>query len=1661
MKRTRMILTLAAILALAVLCSVGALASADDVIYQLYPTPNGDAQVETRYYCADFNRDIVITFADLQQKYGKLELARFTLKDNKNNKEDVFASWKDYDWEFGKAFGVYSNDKGEVDQSFFVRKDASEAADSIDDSFEVSYCIRGFALKKFEYLSLVFYVGDDPNEMKPIWKGDIYGTVSSGDTVNIEKLTLNRAYDGSAVQNADAAPETAAADAAQDAAAAEEPILPVEPAAPGKDEEQENQAAAADAEQDGQTTAADAEQENQTAAADAEQENQAAAADAEQDSQAKAANAEKGRPETASDAEPENQAIALDKARKDQPPVKDEEITEAAEPLSLLLCGETGDPVELATEDDEGRLQAAGAETIKLIPGEYSFVLEGGMSDEKLRCTLSDPNNPKYQSAFPVETDNKNKCVQIEAAQSYGLTVNRGDEEKIELNLVGLITKGITIDEPRFENGMQEARFDFVNSNGQDVCINIDQLNNGDRLVFTGTAEAGIPLAWELTKGESVVRSGAVSCDESDAWSVSVGLDMNAAHEKLEGAIIPSDGENAFMNYEGELEFSICYDLGEESEKYYAGTEETSECGKASCAVKIDTKAPEGYIEFAYGEEVLEPKDGSPAIFAEKDDCRLEVRYGEVVNGERAEQVNVWTPGADDVSDLSVVDLDGQTSITYTLSDEAGNQAQVTASVRIVQPIQLSGQTIDGAALETGEWIGATQREAKIVGTAEPGEEIVGTLSISDQTGGPAATEQTVTEQTVCAENGEWQLEYALPAELPEEGELKVEIRYQDEALQVALGSVASQTWNFDFQAPEAPQMTIGSIETDDGEIPTFVAGQKLSLYAVPQEDGATLASLTMSLNGGDAEDIIDEVQDGSYSFDVQSGQYVFAATAQDPAGNVSDAAELVIDAVDRMRISENVQKDGILNDADLKDGGLVFDIQADAKGGDVDFECLLDGEAKKGLGILKGEKGSWQLSIAYEDLKNCNLNGDAPVSLELNVFYTGLDHQSFGDSWEGRIDLWPPVVKIGAMATHGRNDGKYFGGERILVKVLTKDDTQPVVKSDPGVIEEIDEAAFKASVDGGSMVKTYVTNEDGLTGKYYALDSKDFSSLKISASVEDEAGNSAEDVQALGRYDKTQQIKDNVTISGVITRREDARVTVEGQGAIPMYRLTIVDSASGTEIQQIEVGANGKWTLELSEGDLPKDFAGDVWELTAKYPGEYYNEKVNPCTFAVPVDLSCKLEWEEPKEGDASIAVQTEPGAEVTLLLDGSEIGKISADRDGAAVFELERRITRNSRVAVHAVDENGNESEISNANGVTEAAEHMSLEIAEIQQKDAHTVIASGTGEPGLTVEARIDGSDKKSSETVNKEGKFTIELEVDENATRVHLVLNYKDIYADEKAESDFDMDRTGPMLSISPEVVSDVGGEVTVRTEAGAEVYFTDKDTRDAVYHETAKAEEVTMKLPMLNELTEIEAYAVDEYGNKSASVYLTVEASPHVMAGFDQPTDQAVLDSEGRVLLSGWIAASDEGASNELVLSIAQGDVRKELKLGGAAVTLKKDDARLKEDADLQALSGQMNVRHCWSFAYELALGEWEKGEFEVRLIHNQETLSARSFSSGVDAGRRLRYIVFCALALAACLIFLVLALCLSKRIKRLSDGRINPNSGMSKLTERSRQQPKQ
>ena len=49
MKRTCMILTLAAILALAVLCPVGALASADDVIYESYPSLNENGQVDTQH----------------------------------------------------------------------------------------------------------------------------------------------------------------------------------------------------------------------------------------------------------------------------------------------------------------------------------------------------------------------------------------------------------------------------------------------------------------------------------------------------------------------------------------------------------------------------------------------------------------------------------------------------------------------------------------------------------------------------------------------------------------------------------------------------------------------------------------------------------------------------------------------------------------------------------------------------------------------------------------------------------------------------------------------------------------------------------------------------------------------------------------------------------------------------------------------------------------------------------------------------------------------------------------------------------------------------------------------------------------------------------------------------------------------------------------------------------------------------------------------------------------------------------------------------------------------------------------------------------------------------------------------------------------------------
>ena len=99
----------------------------------------------------------------------------------------------------------------------------------------------------------------------------------------------------------------------------------------------------------------------------------------------------------------------------------------------------------------------------------------------------------------------------------------------------------------------------------------------------------------------------------------------------------------------------------------------------------------------------------------------------------------------------------------------------------------------------------------------------------------------------------------------------------------------------------------------------------------------------------------------------------------------------------------------------------------------------------------------------------------------------------------------------------------------------------------------------------------------------------------------------------------------------------------------------------------------------------------------------------------------------------------------------------------------------------------------------------------------------------------------------------------------------------------------------------------------------------------------------------------------------------------------------------------------------------------------------------------------MRANHCYSFETELDMAEWSKGDIEVSLFHGGEVLTSRGFVSQTDAGRRTRYIVFVALTVVGLLACAAAILLLTRRIKTISDGRVDPASGMTQLTQRSRQ----
>lgn len=1623
MKCFRFLIILVIAMVSMMLCSVDALAAFNEgIYYQLYPTLSANETLEEQIYSADFNKNISITFMDLQFKYGQLALisTSFPEQSDRGTPREV---WANNDWNFPKGFVVYENPDGNTDKSVFDWIESSSDIEDNDYDFSkqnncsVTYTIKANALKvfKLDNITIAFLAGNDPSELQPVWKGTFYKNDSAekpDNTNEVQNLTLSMlqlSLDGETWE-ATLTPEDGEALETIQARATEGLSIV-------KEEDFEVK------------QAGDVVAKRWIEAWNAEGREEPYVLRAVKDDSAKGN-------ETVKVVMPES----LKKQNESSAPkTGDDPSPEEREPLVLSLIHEDEEPIRLMEETENGQMRAVSTEALELNPGDYQLTLQGGLQGEEVAFTLSvDGVDGEAQS---LVTGEDGLPVKVEPGKRYTLTIANGEEdESASLEWNGRISESVNIDAVQIVHADDATPFDAL-----ETVINIANQNEGDQLVFSGLAQCEVPLAWSLSCGETVVDSGKTACEANEAgeegWKVSIKLD-----------------NDPFKDLEGELAFEIHYDVEmdapAEAGKAAAETEGSLIKPQDSCRVKVDTKAPEGYIVFVVGEEIREASDQEITVFERKADQEIEVRIGEIKGGVKEESAVTWIIGSDEPEGIKIEEVDSAIKISYALKDEAGNLGEVTGSVRVVEPIQIEKQSFEGKQIN----IACLGQTIEVSGSAEPGEVIEWRVEIGK--GEDFFIGQEEWQEIQGRDDGAWMAQYMLPEELSNEKELKFEVRYRDEALRDVVGVTEPLIWEVDVSSPDAPQLTV--MDHTGTETHELVTGLEYTLLVtLPDDDGlVTVESVSMSLNGGAKEEVLLEDDVYTYSFKAQSGQYEFTASVVDEAGNRSEFATTMVEAANRIIISNSLGETGALLNAEiltLKDG-LEFRILADV-GRELVCQCLIDGK-EESVGVL--DKGNEHYDIALSALKEYNKNNNKPVELELRVYYDGMDREKYEGAQKLSFDLWAPIAPEFEVATTGNKRGAFFNGEPIVVRVnnIEEDEIVTVTANDVELEDSSKDEFDELSTMQGGI--SDAADEAGI--KYFMLRSAQSDSQVITVTVTDEAGNRTQSPKTLTRYDETQKIKHS-PVNDKITRVEDSSVTVYGNSAIPRYYLVSDDEALGG--RKIIVNGNGTWELKLEAKDIPADFEGDVWSFDLKYPNDAYNTDKKGDSMAdrveVPVDVSCKLEWvDEPKVGDIAIRVLTDPGAIVKLILDDVYDETIEADTSGMAEFRLASPIEKDTGVVIQAEDPYGNNAVLDNDGAGRETVTH-ALISADFKQKGSKSVDVIGSGEPGYNVMLSVDGVPSGKT-TVDENGEFTLIADVSEAQTSIELALSYG-VFEDEPFIRQFEMDRTPPMLSIEPTIISDIGGEVQITSETGATISFTGVDAngvkKDILSKENIQTEQITVTLPKLDGLTRIEVSAVDLFGNETDEPeVLSVTASPRVMAGFDMPAVDAVLDSQGKERVTGWIAMTDASVPDDLSLIIEQQEKKTVRGFGAeAGVTLYVDDQRLEDDQDFKdRLAEQMDAQHCWRFEYTLEMSDWSKGSIECSVWNGEDKLDSRGFVIDVNNRRKVIYIALSCAALVGLAVCLAYVGLLSKRIQRISDGKVDPNSGMSKLTERSKNQ---
>lgn len=297
---------------------------------------------------------------------------------------------------------------------------------------------------------------------------------------------------------------------------------------------------------------------------------------------------------------------------------------------------------------------------------------------------------------------------------------------------------------------------------------------------------------------------------------------------------------------------------------------------------------------------------------------------------------------------------------------------------------------------------------------------------------------------------------------------------------------------------------------------------------------------------------------------------------------------------------------------------------------------------------------------------------------------------------------------------------------------------------------------------DGDTELGTATVGEDGtwsLTPEEPLQDGEH----TIVATQEDAAGN-VSDPSSEVSFTVDTQAPDPPTIESPAdgsTIGNDTPV-VEGTGE---PGATVDVSVDGESVGEATVDGDGNWSLPLDE---PLSDGDHVIEAVQTDPAGNSSE---PAESTVTVDATppeaptiTAPENGSTVEPTTTITGEGEPGNEVTVSVDGEEVGTVTVGENGTWTLELDEPLAPGDHTASAVqTDDRGRDSPESNEVSFTVAADAIAAPEITAPESGSSTQdttpVIEGTGDPGATVDVIVDG-ELIGQSTVDESGNWRFE-------------------------------------------------------------------------------------------------------------------------------------------------------------------------------------------------------------------------------------------------------------------------------------------------------------